>query len=518
MSGLSEGFFKSRGILIFYGFLIIYFTLLSYLCMEAPFWEDEFYTLDTSSYNISGVISQSYNFEGQPPVYFVLLKIWRQIDDGFVFARFLSLLFVFLTVWVFMRLLRLLSDGGDLIWLLIIFLLNPFTVWAALEIRTYSLLIFLSTILIYSFLSYYLASKNFHLYLFLITCVIGLYTQYYFVFLIIALTFSLLVFKGWRAFFKLCLYLIPVVLMFLPNLIFLKENLSMQHTSNPDYSALKGISKVLQSPPKLMLALNLVPIKNGIKLFIILLFIVLAVFGYIKAYKNHIYSGIYFERYNIILVSASVIVILFGIVVVITRTVFADKYMAIAFPLLILLFAIFQVHFSLYRKLIYVTLSISFILLLLMTYIHPVKLFDFKSLVKYVDKIEQKGEPIMFYRNAMSLPFGYYYKGQNQLVPLPDPVRFDTTYLRNIKDTLELRQVIAGITPKSESYLLITDDNTDYAYSVNFNRKMVDEYLNAHFRTTLDTSFFGEGPTYRLRIRRLEKYPDVKISCTTARK
>jgi hypothetical protein len=492
--------------LIFYSFLVLYFAILIYLSNEINIWEDEVYSLNTTSNNLSNVVSQSYNFEAQPPVYFILLALWRHINTGICFARVLSLIFIGLSAYFLSKLVSLVSDIESSRWFVIIFLLNPFTVWAALEIRTYALLIFLSSISIYYFLNFYASNKNYHLYSFLIISIIGVYTQYFFVFLIIALAFSLLVFKGWRAFFKLCFYLIPVVLLFLPNLLFLPEGLSRQQTNNPDYSVLDGLYKVFQSPPKLILALNVVPSGNGLKLVIIILFIFFGIYTYFKAYKKHlILCDLYFERYNLILVSALIIVILYSIVVVITRMVYADKYMAIAFPFFILLFTLFQVHSSFIRTLIYGTITIFFLSLLIITYIHPIKIYDFKSVAKYISKIERTGEPILFYRNAMSLPFTYYYKGLNPLVPLPNPVRFDNTYLKNIKDTLELKRAITGINAKSNSYLIISDDNTDYAYNVNFNRKMVDDYLIAHYNITLDTLCFGEGPEFFIRIRRLEK-------------
>lgn len=490
--------------LLFYGFLIIYTAVLTYLCKAVPFWEDEFYTLNTTSRNVTGVISQSYNFEGQPPLFFVLLKFWRQLNDGYPFARLLSIIFIGLAAFFFTKLLRLVSGNRGVRLLLIIFLLNPFTVWAALETRTYAMLIFLSTISIYFFLSYFFNNKNSHLYLFLIFCTLGLYTQYYFVFLIIGLAFSIWIIKGFKVFFRLCLYLIPVVLLFLPNLYFLREHLTQQETSNSNYSVLDSLSKVLQSPPKMMLALNLVPSKNAIKLIIIILFILLAAFTYLKAYKQPVQSDLNFEMYNVILISAVVIVIIFSIVVVLTRVVYADRYMSIAYPCFIILFTLFLVYSSQFKNLIFGILTISFISLLFITYVHPMKFYDFKYVTKYIKKIERSGEPILFYRNVMSLPFSYSYKGHNQLVPLPTPVRFDSTYLKNIRDTTELKLVIGTIKTKSDSYLLVSDDIADFAYSVNFNRKMIDNYLRTHYNITLDTLCYGEGPDFFLRIRRLE--------------
>ena len=116
--------------LIFLGFLVIYTASLLYLSNELVIWQDDTFTLHTTANNLSLVIRQSYNFEGQPPVYFILLSIWRKLDQGIFFARLFSLLFIGLAAYFFHRVVRLVFGDDSARWLLIIFLLNPFTIWA----------------------------------------------------------------------------------------------------------------------------------------------------------------------------------------------------------------------------------------------------------------------------------------------------------------------------------------------------------------------------------------------------
>ena len=169
--------------LIFYGFIIVYSISLIFLSFKLNISIDEAYSLHTTSNNLSTVIKQAYDFEGQSPFYFLLLAIWRHINSGIFFARLLSLVFIGFSGYFFLRLVRLVSGRESSRWMLVIFLLNPFTVWAGLEIRLYALAIFLSIILIYYFFRFYIENKNKHLYLFLIISLIGLYTQYFFIFL-----------------------------------------------------------------------------------------------------------------------------------------------------------------------------------------------------------------------------------------------------------------------------------------------------------------------------------------------
>jgi uncharacterized membrane protein len=505
----SKSFLRSKLLtteIFFYGFLFFYFAVLIYLCKAVPLWEDEFYSLNTTSGRLSEVVNQSYSFEAQPPVYFVLLKLWRLIDDGAFFARFLSVLSVGAAALVFVHLVRLISGSKSAGWVIALFLLNPFTVWAALEIRTYALLLLLSVATIYFFMKYLTGGEKKYIFSFLIISLIGLYTQYLFVFLIISLSLALLLFKGWRSFFDLCLFMIPLVLLFLPNLLFLHANIGNQQTDNPVYTFFYSLIKVGQSPPKLLLGLNRLPFEDWVKVVVIIIFAGIVLYTYILTYKNHLLiKDSFLNNFNFLLVSGLIFIALYLIVFTLSKIAYSDLYMTIAFPLFTLIYLLFRSHPSLYKYLLYYSFSIYFIILLILTYKHPVKFYDFISITKYVNAIEHSGEPILLYRNGLSLPFGYYYKGSNSLYPLPGKVSFDKNYLINIKDSLELKQLIQNIKTLSKTYLLISDDNANYLYSVNMNREMLNDYLSHNFRTISDTSGFGDGKELYIRIRRLEK-------------
>jgi uncharacterized membrane protein len=491
---------------IFYGFLAFYFAILTYLCIEVTLWEDECYTLNTTSRNLSEVISQSYHFEAQPPLYFILLKGWRQIYDGVFFARLFSLLFTVLAAYFFRKLASLISDEASLDWLSVIFLLNPFTVWAALEIRSYGLIIFIATISVYFFLRFLFNNEKKYLYFFLIFATIGLYTQYLFVFLIVSLLFSFLILRGWKSFLKLCINLLPVVILFLPNFLFISDNIAFQQTDNPSITWKNTLSTILQTPPNLLLGLDRVSFGNFGKVVFTLFSILLALYAYFILYKKHReLRDSFLTKINFILFTVLVFVLLYVFGFVLFRVQYADLYMAIVFPLFILLFTIFKVFSLSYMKLLYASLSLYFVFLLLLTYRYPIKFYDFKSIAKYVNEISSNNEPILFYRNGLSLPFGYYYKGNHLLCPLPKAVTFDKNYLINIKDTSDLRESIQHINTTSTTYILISDDRVGYLYTLNMNRKMVDDYLNNNYKTTLDTLCFGKSKNYYLRVRRIER-------------
>ncbi len=496
---------SSQNRLIFALFLIGYFILLLAISYEINIWVDETFTLDTTSRNIFEVINQSYNFEGQPPVYFLLLTLWRLISPGIFFAKLFSILITGLSAFAFYYLSRLMTDVKNARWMVIIFLINPFTVWAALELRTYSLLILLSTVSIYFFLQYYLSNKNKYLYLFLIVSLIGIYTQYFFTIQIAALAFSFLIFKGWKPFFKLCLYLSIIAFLSLFNLPFIFSQLEIIQPRNSTLTTFERIMVVLRTPQNFVLSLQLVPLDRWVRWVIKIFFILSILFAYYKLYRsNQLKNKVFFEKINFILTVLLITIVFFITATGLSGILYLTKYMTIAFPLFILLFSLYKIYDPLKRQIIYTIISIYYVLLLIFFYNDPIKGTDYKLITKYVATIEHKNEPILFYNNALGLTFRYYYTGLNSLNPLPHAVQFDTSFMKSLKDTFELKQSIDKIKHISNSFLFVSDP-VESPYVQELSRKDVDLYLNNNYNVTFDTLFYGRSKNFPLRIRRIEK-------------
>lgn len=497
----------SKQNIAFLVFLFVYAAFTLYLGYIVNIWEDEAYSLNTTSLGLRDVLFESYQFEGQPPVYFLILALWRLISPEIFFARLLSIFFIGFAAIYFHKTIRLISGYKSSNWMVIIFLLNPFTVWTALEIRAYSLLIFLSIISIYFFILYIKSDKKNHLYYFLVLCLIGLYTQYFFVFLIISLAFTLLVYRGWQAFFSLCLYLIPVVILFIPNMLFINDNLAMAHSDDQNYSMVQRISLTFYSIQNIIIAINLVPTDKILRYGIRIIFLILFVFSYFNLYNKYkTQNNILFKKYNVILVASLFLFILFTFYLIITGIKFNDRYMAIAFPMFILLFIIFKEYYLYLRNLIFGVISIYFIILLFIRYKDPIKTYDYPSVAQYINNIGYQNEPILLNSRTISVPFGYYYKGSNPLIPLPDSFKLDEAGFQVlITDTLELNQLIEGTIINSKSMLFINDNLIGYSSNLQLTSNMLDKYLNFHYNIKLDTLFFGNSKNLSLRIRRLEK-------------
>lgn len=510
MEGLLDRFHKSTAKnIIFIIFLLVYAVFLLYLCNELNVSEDESYTLNTTSKSLAGVIHQSYIFEGQPPFYFLLIAIWRTINPSVFFARFSSIVFILLAAWQFLKLVNYFAGKENSKWMVAVFLLNPYTVWTALDIRLYALLILLSVCAIYFFFRYYTAGSRKHLLLFLLTSLVGLYTQYFFGVLIAGLVLPVWFFRGWKPFFNLCLWFIPVALLFLPNLVYLSYQINMHQNADvisyAPADVLKRCVQVLHTPQNMLFSISSIP-SGTFGLYanriLRLVFIVLFVRAYILLIKR---SGehdaaknfLYWNRH--LLVSVIIVVLMLTVMVAITGIIYNDIYMTVGFVLMLLLLAIFRVYRSIVPKaVVYALLCTVFVFFLYEEYKTPVNTYDFNYMGKYIGDIEKPGEPILIYRNVLSLPFQYSYKGSNPVIPVPAPVNFDTSYIQNIKDPSDLLPAFSKI-PAGKTWLYINDLDAK-----NTTHHIIDNYLQEHCNTLLDTLYKGRTRIEALRIRRLE--------------
>ncbi len=493
---------KSTGNPYFILFLVIYFIALIYLADKLYIWEDESYSLHTSSHNFSEVIRLSYNFEGQPPFYFALLSLWRLINSSIFFARLLSVVFIGCAAYFFQRLASLFTEKNDTRWMVIIFLLNPFTVWAALEIRLYALVILLSTISIYYFLLYYLENKNKYLYILLFSSLIALYTQYFFLFLIIAFGSSLLAYKGWKRFLEFILYFVPVILLFLPNFIFIPDQLSMAQT-HLDVNT-KHLFDVLRTPQDFILALTSPHFKQWIRWVIKIPFILFFLLAFYKLITSKtIQYSFYKNILKVILFLIIVCMLLYIVLVPSLSLIFQEKYMIITFSLFILLFSVFKI--LRWKNAIYLGVSLYFIGLLTIIYKYPEKTYNFKDVSNYIQKVELNQEPILFYGKSILPPFQYYYKGKNPLFPLP-PINYDKDYYEErITDTSDLKREIESINSKAHSFILVTESITGFKYKDSLSKEMIEKALKDSYHITVDTTIYSRNSDNFLRIQRLQK-------------
>jgi hypothetical protein len=500
---------KIDGSIFFYIFLIIYSSFMLFLSQKLGIWQDEAYSLSTTSNSLKQVINLSYRFEGQPPVYFIVLALWRKINDGIFFARLISLLFTFCSAYILNKIICLnFKDIGSK-WVISIFLINPFTVWASLEIRLYSFLILLAFVAIYLFyLIYFYNFKRLRAVLFVIL-VLGTYTQYYYVFFIFSLALILLFSKGWRPFLNFCLFSIPVAFAFLPNFYFIGEQYMMHNNTTIDYTIFSRIRFILATTPLGLVSgfANDVPWGRlfgwFFRIFLIPFFFASIYKLYIENKKQKFKNSINIFELFIPIIT---LIVIYLIVFSLTNLIYDIRYMSVAYPFYCLLFSAFGILKKNQYLTIYSIIIFYFIIVLINTYKPPyLKTDDNKSISLFAMNIEHNDEPILFSDKSIFLSFNRYYRGINKLYTLPQ-LEFDHNFFKDdLNDTIEFKQKIENIQGNSESSILITGNDLEFTHKKQLTNNLIDICLKNNYNISLDTIFFGKAEVNNLRIRRLQK-------------
>jgi hypothetical protein len=172
-------------------------------------WADEASTLYTTEHGFFYAFQSALTDEKQAPLYFWVLSVWREINSSIFFARMPSIVFSLLAIKFFYDLARKFFSERAAAFLAAFFALHPFLIWASLEIRVYSLVIWLSVLLLKFFFDGYVFEEEVSRedakaprraqVLYALTALAAVYANYYLGFLLVGNFFALFVYRRWRA-------------------------------------------------------------------------------------------------------------------------------------------------------------------------------------------------------------------------------------------------------------------------------------------------------------------------------
>jgi hypothetical protein len=489
-------------------FLIIYTGVLLFLAKNTVTWEDEMYTLHTTSNDLCFAIKESYHFEGQPPMYFGLLNLWRNFSDSLFFARVFSIVFTLLSGLIIFKICRLLFTQETTIITTVLFLLNPFLLGLAFDARLYALLVFFSASSIFLYYKAYLSGypKRINIGLHAIISLLGAFTQYFFVFLLIAQAIILLQKKEWKKFLNFFAIHLIIALIFTINFIFIPSQVGFHKSPvSVDLEYVKNFFGTIQN---FLFAFNRIEFINIIQ-WSILLFYVLWLLYFIKkqsfsltvVYKT---MSLYFPLFIII-----VIIFLFitGIFLI-TKMNYSDRYMTIILPSLFLLFIFSLTIFGRkYFLLWFVFLLFYYLLIDINAYSSLVHNLDYEKAAEFIENDIKSDAPILFYRRTHAIPFQYYYTDNNKIVQLPEAFSYNMVIDQNgylIKDTATLSNIFNKDFKTTKEFILLTD-NSGIIYHQDLNYEMIDKYLSKLFHVKIDTMIMGRSKSIGFRVRKLTR-------------
>ncbi|MGB9883604.1 MAG: hypothetical protein ACPLRN_03780 [Microgenomates group bacterium] len=157
------------------------FTKTPLYFLTQSFWNDEAFSFLMAKKNIFEIISYSAK-DYSPPLYYLILHFWIKIFGSSEIAlRLFSFIFFWGVVYLgflFLNEIFKFSLKKSFFYTLLI-VINPLLVYYAFEARSYTLFAFLSGV------SFYALLKN-KKRLYLVSAILGLYTHYFMIFVILA--------------------------------------------------------------------------------------------------------------------------------------------------------------------------------------------------------------------------------------------------------------------------------------------------------------------------------------------
>ena len=480
-------------------------TLSALLNMDT----DESYTLSTTSGSAQHAIAQSLHFEFQPPVYFLTEWAWRHLDPSVFFARLFSVLCIAATIVVVWALSKRTAPFTNPAWLTAAVALNPFVIWCAVEMRVYALVMLLSTLLLLTFFDGFVAEKpSLRAQLvFGALAIVSLYTFYFLGFLLIGFAVALLVMARWRALAAYAAVGVVVALAFLP----LASAVGRQASASvADFGERFSFVQSFGVLTK-VLALAAMPIRWAQWHGLWLIFAVaLAAFG---VHIIRSMAAAWPPRPTPQLAAAACVILVasiaFAAALAFTQQPLANRYIAFLFiPAVTCAYALFSAFDNYVRRaLAGAALGVALIagmISLVVEYSPIAKTGDWHRVAAYVMHQEQPGEPILVFQAEAAVPLTFYYRGANELVPVPRPLDMQTYDLRGLVLRSE-RDVEATLARTPGTHRVIWVVTTDYCRTgaLDYHCPYLESYLAKHYVVRQRLDF------YRSTLRQLELRQEV---------
>ena len=431
-----------------------FFIVLLHLAVTLPLayvlnvWMDEASALYTTRDGFFQTFRSVFADEKQAPSYFLLLSLWRVLDDSFFFARLLSIVCSGLAVWFFCDLARKFFDEKAARFVSVLFALHPFLIWASLEIRSYSLVVLLSVLLLKLFvenagcgmrneergkankeretrqLKFRVPHSAFRIprsLLFVFLAIIALYTNYYLGFLLAGCFAALLVLRKFKEARDYFLQMLVVLAAILPLLWTIKQQFAANAAGfQPEKSLLEGMRLVWNHVLTLTFPTELMPESETSLVSVVRIWLVrLGIFAicFLLARNNFRQIG----KNTLAFGAISLVVAGF---LLFAYFLLGDVYVALRHTAVLLaplfLFVALLLSNVLPRK-SWIFFAAVFAFLypysVYKSYPQAAKRGDWIRVARFIESNETPNQPIIVFQNYDALSLPVHYRGVNRILP-----------------------------------------------------------------------------------------------------
>lgn len=459
-------------------------------------WIDEAYTLHTTSGSLASTIKTAREFEMQPAVYFAELWAWRQMSDSITLARLNSVFAAAIAVWFVYLAARRWLKGVPPAYAAALYAVNAYVLWAAVEIRPYSLVQVCCALLLVLFYDgfYEEKQKRSAQILYAIVALTSLYIYYFLGFMLVAMTAPLLIERRWKRLAIYVAWMAGVGVLFLPEVLFVANHVeTVVAIKDAQTSILRATEYVaghvfslpfgLPPLPKLVrwgigltmaiiVAVSLVLLHKRISPQTRALWAVLAALGVCYGVVVHsvMREDDLTQRHLMIMIIPSTLALLSII----------GMYTARTWRLAITAFAVLWVAFNGYAT---------------WWMFHPLaKQGDYKRVAKYLEEHQEPGEPVAVATSHAALPFRAYYRGSGEIFPLPFEDTYDQYVIERwrFESPEHVRACLHPAIAKDGTLWLFTDRGEEAEYfGISLNFRFLEQVLREDFDLVSEKDFFN---------------------------
>jgi hypothetical protein len=452
-------------------------------------WQDEAYTLNTTGRDLSYALHQAIFFEQNAPFYFLLMTLWRHVNDSYFFARLFSVLCAAVTVYLIPKIAQRYVPNISPPWIILSIALNPFLIWAALEIRLYAFVILISALLLVTFYDAFLVQPRSPraAIAYGAICIAAIYTQYYLAFLILAQGFVLLVAHRRALTAYVCVGLV-VAVAFLPMAFVIPAQLANFRGS-------------FASPPT--------PLQSAKVLAEILLQYVLPLETF--AHSHILYGAAIVAALLCVALlfrlrqpadmtlpmTTLVCFIIFALAIYASKEHVLNRHAAMLLvPVVLSVYALLGLLREPARTR-GVAMWTAFVILcsvgtLFNVYRPMAKPGDWARVTRYIAGQEHPNQPIVIFQAENAVPFAYYYRGTNKVVAIPEAVDFRTYDVESfvLRDEAQVNSALRQIPGQHDSVWLITAGEC-HALNINFGCDTLERFVAHNYIVDSERDFFG---------------------------
>ena len=451
---------------------------------------DEAQSLFQTNRDILGMI----NLVGQDvhvPLYHTLLHYWQVIFGNDIFtARMLSLLFFVLTIPMVYILASYIFNRKVGLFAAFLVTISPFLSWYGSEARMYSMLAFITVFHQFTFMKLYREGKSADWVWFTITAILGVYTHYFFAFVLLAEV----VFYGMyrhefaakKALRKFIISAMFVIAAIMPWLYYVKS-LGAASNTKPNLGEPTSID-LFNTYSQFIFGFQV----DALNTVIVSLWPIIVLMAFFALQKNRTIT----KETIFFVIAATAPVIGAFIISVTIRPFYQSRYLIVALPALLIIISwvisIYPRAVALILRAVLIVVTVALFAVQVFSPATPVK-EDYKDAVQYLSTHATGKDVIVLSAPFTIYPTEYYYKGSAKVTTQPIWDRFEQGSVPGFDAAKLPSEVKANTDLYQTAWLMLSFDQ-------GYNDKIKDYYDN-HFKRISQKEFSKDLWIYSYRIR-----------------